>query len=197
MYKKILLYCGVTLLVAGLGFGAGYFYGTAFELFFNTDTSTLVRAGSAVDMKSQPEVIKPSEDEKPPELAKDEFKIGDIRLGEAKPQIFRTLGNPVKTGVVLHPVLQKKVTVLYYTGIEVSLDELGTAIEITGTAIEFTGPREISVGMNRLDVEKKLGKPDKDQNNTLVYSSDEDQHDKLSVKTNNGFVISLSVSHVD
>lgn len=127
------------------------------------------------------------------DLLSEELQVEGLKLSTPVQASLKIQGKTAKLKTVYDKVSKKRWNLYIYNGLEVKTGSDKNIAEITLTGQNVKGPRELTIGTDKSEVIKKLGKANIAQENIFIYNSLDDKKCQLHVKINDDGKVSALI----
>lgn len=124
------------------------------------------------------------------DLLAEDLQIEGLKLSTQLPGSFKIKGKTARYKTVYDKVSKQRWNLYTYDGLQVKTGTDKKIVEITLTGQGLEGPRNLTLGTDKSEVIKKLGKANIAQGNILIYNSLDDKKCQLLVKLDDGGSVS-------
>lgn len=124
------------------------------------------------------------------DLLAEELQVEGLKLSTPAAASIKIKGKTAKYKTVYDKVSKQRWHMYIYEGLQVKAGTDKKIADITLTGQDLKGPRDLTVGTDKSEVIKKLGKANIAQENVLIYNSLDDKECQLHVKLDDGGSVS-------
>lgn len=124
------------------------------------------------------------------DLLAEELQFEGLKVSASVPASLKIQGRAAKYKTVYDKASKQRWHLYIYKGLQIKTGTDRKIAEINLTGQDLKGPRGLSIGADKSEVIKKLGKANIAQDNILIYSSMDDKKCQLHIKINDSGSVS-------